>query len=324
MTDLKSSGTGAPDQKPPKSERAFIEALARELPDFASPHGFGDDLAPLEARPGGLLWTTDMLMDGVDFLSSQHSWRQIGRKAMAVNLSDCAASATIPVSAVCAVALNNAMSMDDALELYRGMRDCGLEHKCPITGGDTNSWDAPAVISITVAASPVPGLPPVKRSGAQPGDKIYLTGPVGGSILGRHLEPKPRIQVACAINRGLSPHAMIDISDGLVVDLWHLCEASGCGAVLEEGRLHDVVHPDAEVLAKKTGRNPLEHALYDGEDFELIVAVPARFEPDQCRQFGLTLIGEFRPNPAIFLHEPGRSPRQLEIRGWEHFRDETH
>jgi thiamine-monophosphate kinase len=323
MVDSDANERRPPEHRPLKGERAFLHALARELPKFESAHGFGDDLAPLEFHPGGLLWTTDMLMDGVDFLSDRHSWRQIGHKAMAVNLSDCAASATTPVSALCAVALNNRMSMDDALELFRGMRDCGVAYQCPITGGDTNSWDSPTVIAVTVAARPDPGYPPVTRAGAKPGDRIYLSGPVGGSILGRHLAPVPRIQAALDINRNLSPHAMIDISDGLVVDLWHLCEASGCGAVLKMEYLLGVVHPDAATLAKKTGQNALEHAFYDGEDFELIVAIPPRFTPEQCRLYGLTLIGEFRPESAIVLHEADRPPRTLEIRGWEHFRDDT-
>ena len=306
-----------------KGERALLEALAAELPPLPGVHGFGDDLAPLEFHAGGLLWTTDMLMDGVDFDSRIHSWRQIGHKAMAVNLSDCAASAAIPIAALCAVALNNRLTMEDALELFRGLRDCGATYGCAITGGDTNSWNAPSVVAVTIAAKPDSGNLPVTRKGAKPGDAIYVTGPVGGSILGRHLVPTPRLQAALAINRELAPHAIIDISDGLVVDLWHLCEASGCGAALDAAHLQEVVHPDAYILARKTARSALEHAFYDGEDFELIVALPGRLAPEDCRRFGLFWIGEFQAEPTIVLQNADGTRTTLEIRGWEHFCDES-
>lgn len=323
MNDSARPSRKAQNARAEKGERAFIRAIAAELPAFQSAHGFGDDLAPLEFHPGGLLWTTDMLMDGVDFESDRHSWRQIGRKSMAVNLSDCAASATIPIAAVCAVALNNRLTMADALELFRGMRDCGMTYQCPITGGDTNSWNSPTVIAVTIAAKPDGDQHPVSRGGARPGDGIYLTGRVGGSILERHLTPTPRILEALDINRHLHPHAMIDISDGLVVDLWHICEASGCGAVLDTEYLQEVVHPDAETLAKKTSRPALEHALYDGEDFELIVAIPSRLTPEQCGRFGLHRIGEFHVEQRLLLKRPDSTQVELPIRGWEHFRDKS-
>ena len=116
------------------------------------PIGFGDDMTLLDAGPPPLLWTVDMLMDGVDFDSVVQPWRAIGRKAMAVNLSDCAAMAVVPVAALCAVALQNSLSMDDALDLVHGAHEYGLTFQCPIVGGDTNSWDAPTVVSICIAA----------------------------------------------------------------------------------------------------------------------------------------------------------------------------
>jgi thiamine-monophosphate kinase len=310
-----------PPSAPPKGERELIRRLAAELPAGLGPVPFGNDLAPLESTPGGLLWSTDMLMDGVDFDSGKHAWRDIGRKAMAVNLSDCAAAAAIPVAALCAVSLNDGLSMDDALELFRGVRDCGAEFACPLVGGDTNSWTHPTVVAVTIAARPESERPPVTRAGARPGDRIYVTGRVGGSLLGRHLHPTPRIDTALDINRQLGPHAMIDISDGLAIDLWHICEASGCGATVDEDSLDKVVHPDALALAEKTGATSREHALYDGEDFELVVVLASTASANVCRQLGLFPLGEMTAEPKLMVRSADGQLLPLAIRGWEHFRE---
>lgn len=306
--------------QPPKGEREFIRRLATQFPLGTAPVGFGNDMATLDPAAGGLLWTADMLMDGVDFESSRHRWVDIGRKAMAVNLSDCAAAATVPLAALYAVSLSDRLSMDDALELFRGARDRGAEFNCPITGGDTNSWAHPTVICITVAARPDGDLPPATRSGAQPGDRVYLTGRVGGSLLGRHLDPRPQIRTALAVNRRLRPHAMIDISDGLAIDLWNICEASGCGAALDEAALEAAIHPDALRLAKQTGKSPREHALHDGEDFELIVVLRQDAPAEVCRQLGLLPLGAITAQRELTLRRADGQRVPLEPGGWEHFR----
>jgi thiamine-monophosphate kinase len=317
----KASDDPSPRPDAPKGEREFIRRLAAQLPAQPAPVGFGDDMAPLEPRADGLLWTTDMLMDGVDFESDKHGWYQIGRKAMAVNLSDCAAAATIPVAALCALSLCDRLSMEDALELFRGVRERGADFECPVTGGDTNSWSHPTVVCITVAARRDPGHPPATRRGAQAGDRIWVTGPVGGSLLGRHLDPTPQIRTALALNRQLGPHAMIDISDGLAIDLWNICEASGCGAALAEAALDDAIHPDALRLARQTGRPPREHALYDGEDFELIAVLPRDVSDESCRGLGLMFLGEITAERQLALQHPDGRREPLTIGGWEHFRE---
>lgn len=261
-----------------------------------------------------------MLMDGVDFDSRTQNWDAIGRKAMAVNLSDCAAMAARPVSALCAVALSNALSMEDALALVHGAHECGLRFGCPIVGGDTNSWDAPTVISISIAAHCEPGQGPVRRDGARPGDGIWLSGPVGGSILGRHMEFEPRIATALEVNRRLAPHAMIDVSDGLALDLARLLEASGCGAELDETWLDAVIHPDALRLAAQDRQPPRDHALYDGEDFELIVVLPAGAHEQDCHELGLLPLGHITEQAGLFLTATGGGRAPIPIRGWEHFR----
>jgi thiamine-monophosphate kinase len=280
---------------------------------------FGDDMCALDASTP-LLWTVDMVMDGVDFDSHIHDWGAIGRKAMAVSLSDCAAMATAPVSAVCAIALSNALSLENALELMRGAHELGLRYGCPIVGGDTNSWDAPTVVSITVAARCEPGLTPVRRDGGRPGDRIWLTGQVGGSILGRHMAFEPRIELALLIRRALDPRAMIDISDGLALDLGRILDASGCGAVLDERDLDAVIHPDATRIAGQDGRPAREHALYDGEDFELVVILPADVPQTTCAHLGLRPLGRLTSEPGLFLESTSGGRVPIPIRGWEHFR----
>jgi thiamine-monophosphate kinase len=302
--------------------------LVRRLRDLLSPGsahgttliGFGDDMSLLDATPPPLLWTVDMLMDGVDFDSTRHPWRAIGRKAMAVNLSDCAAMATVPVAALCAVALQNSLSMDDALDLVHGAHEYGLTFQCPIVGGDTNSWDAPTVVSICIAARCEPGGRPVGRDGAHPGDRIWLTGRVGGSLLGRHMTFEPRVATALQINRRLAPHAMIDISDGLALDLARILEASGCGAVLEEKALDAVIHPDADRLSTQDQRTPRDHALQDGEDFELIVVLPADAPADECERLQLLPLGTMVGEDGLWLATSGGQREPIAIRGWEHFR----
>jgi thiamine-monophosphate kinase len=312
----------------PRPEARGELELVRRLRELLRPAGkagtprvgFGDDMSLLEAGPQPLLWTVDMLMDGVDFDSKTHPWRAIGRKAMAVNLSDCAAMAVVPVGALCAVALNNALSMDHALDLVRGAHELGLTYGCPIMGGDTNSWDAPTVISVSIAARCEPGRWPVTRDGARPGDRIWLTGPVGGSLLGRHMTFAPRITTALEINRRLAPHAMLDISDGLALDLGRILEASGCGAVLEAVALDAVIHSDAVRLAARDGRPAREHALQDGEDFELIVVLGADASAAEGARLGLLPLGSIISESGLWLAMAGGPRQALPIRGWEHFR----
>jgi thiamine-monophosphate kinase len=304
--------------------RRLRSVLAQLPPGGGTPIGdaavaFGDDMAALSADDAGLLWTVDMLMDGVDFDSGVHGWAAIGRKAMAVNLSDCAAMAVVPAAALCAVSLCDALTMQDAVDLVHGAHECGLRFGCPIVGGDTNSWSAPTVVSISVAARALPDRPPVRRAGAQPGDRIWLTGPVGGSILGRHMTFEPRVELALQISRELRPHAMIDISDGVAFDLGRVLEASSCGAVVDSAALDAATHADAVRLAQRDGRPPREHALHDGEDFELIVVLSPDASPEACRRLGLLSLGQIIGEPGMMLDEAGRRTT-IPLRGWEHFR----
>lgn len=258
-------------------ELEFVEWLrSQEQPrreDVAL--GIGDDMAALAAHAGLVLLTSDMLLDGVHFDTGRHSPAQIGRKAMACSLSDCAAMAVGPAAATVSVALPRQWSMEEAQQLFGGMLDMAGGFETVIVGGDTNRWGHPLAIDVTVAAAPYPNVDPVTRYLARPGDRLYVTGKLGGSLSGRHLAFTPRVREAQRLGEalGVRLHAMMDMSDGLSLDLWRMCRASKVGAVLDEQLLGAVVHDDARALAAQDGRAALEHALNDGEDFELLLAV---------------------------------------------------
>jgi thiamine-monophosphate kinase len=289
----------------------YIHWLRRHTPGHARVLvGPGDDAALLDwssNRP--CLVTTDMLMDGVDFHLAEAGPFRIGRKAMAANLSDIAAMAGKPVAAVAAVALPRTGDAKLAEELYRGLRDVADAFATPIVGGDTNSWSGPLVISVTMLGEAV-GRGAVLRSGARTGDWLMVTGPLGGSIRGKHLDFTPRLREALQLNDLVHLHAMIDISDGLAADVGHICEESGCGAVLFAEKIP--LAPDAARL---------EQALFDGEDFELAFAVfPAdgqqliRDQP--ISGITLSVIGEF-VEKGLWL-EQASERRPLEPKGWVH------
>src|SRR5262245_30004733 len=188
----------------------------------------GDDTAVRAPGKPPLLITTDMLLEGSCFLLSESGPRRVGRKAIAVNLSDIAAMAGKPTAAVVSLGLPRAGGRALAEELFHGMREIADAFNCPIVGGDTNSWDGPLVISVTIIGEATE-RGAVLRSGAKIGDMIFVTGPLGGSILGKHLDFTPRINEALELHRHVDLHAMIDISDGLAKDLHHICEESHCG-----------------------------------------------------------------------------------------------
>ena len=301
-------------------ERALLARLRRKLrgaAPLATP--FGDDMASITSD-SPLLWSTDLLSDGVDFDTRKHPWRDIGRKALAVNLSDCAAMAARPVAALAAVCLNEATSQDDALEILDGIQTLGRDFSCPLVGGDTNSWRESLVIAVTVAALPGATGRPVLRGGARPGDRLCVSGTLGGSILGRHFTFTPRVREALNIVETVETHAMIDISDGFALDLWRVCEESRCGALVDAAAFDRLIHDDARRLSRQSGQTPREHALFDGEDFELLTAVAADVSDEALATVGLTSVGRFQAEREVTLIGPGARSEPLPPRGWEHLR----
>jgi thiamine-monophosphate kinase len=280
--------------------------------------GPGDDTAVLSPSTRPLLVTTDMLLEGSCFRLAEAGPRRVGRKAMAVNLSDIAAMAGVPTSAVVSVGLPRSGGCDLAEQLYVGMREVADAFEVPIVGGDTNSWDGGLAIAITMLGEAT-ARGPVLRSGAKVGDWIMVTGPLGGSILGHHLDFTPRVAEALYLHRLADLHAMIDLSDGLAKDLHHICEESRCGAVLFAKAIP--IANAAKELAAKDGRSTLDHALADGEDFELVFTVSAAdgerlLSEQHVPGIALYRIGEIVAE-GYWLEREGKR-EVLEPRGYEH------
>lgn len=302
-------------------ERDLVRWLLDRLPSHGRMVvGPGDDAAVLQVDVGNdLVATTDMLMDGIDFELGKHEPERIGRKALAVNLSDLAAMAAAPVAALISLALPRDGGEALAKRLYEGIIPLATQYDCPIAGGDTNSWDGPLVISVT-ALGQTPATRRWLRSGAKPGDAIIVTGQFGGSILGKQFDFAPRIHEAIWLAEHADVHAAIDVSDGLSLDLARICEASGCGAVLEPAGIP--VAKAAQELANKDGTSELDHALADGEDFELILAVPHELATDLVAQqpldVPLSLIGRFIEEPGLFTARGDGKREPLVPRGYEH------
>lgn len=285
------------------------------------PVGPGDDMAVV--IPGGeqLLVTVDQVLDGVHISLAEHGPRAAGRKAMLRNLSDVAAMAALPVAAVASVALPKGFPEADAQAIYRGLRELGDRFNCPIVGGDVSTWGHPLAISVTVFAKPAGatgGVKPVLRSGARAGNVICVTGELGGAWLsGRHLTALPRVQEAALLALRYRIRAMIDISDGLAADLGRLCEASRCGAELDAEAI-----PVAPNAAAGRDIDPLTAALHDGEDYELVFALPPAQARHLCQDAGtavrVTRIGRCVKTPGLTLLDADGNNQPLQPRGWEH------
>jgi thiamine-monophosphate kinase len=286
----------------------WVSAQVKPSPFVVVPPG--DDLAVLKWNPGDVLLVgVDQVLDGVHFDSAVHSPRQIGRKVMNRNLSDCAAMACLPAAAVATVAAPRGVGVDYLKELFLGLRDAADPWTCPVVGGDTGSWPGKRVVTVTILGRSA-GVEPVRRSGARVGDLVFVTGPLGGSFLGRHMTFAPRITLARELARAGAVTAMVDLSDGLSRDVRHVCDASGVGIEIDASRVP--IHDDAQELFRRDRRSPLEHALHDGEDHELLYTGPAT----AISPLG-TLIGKVVEERGVWLKTAGgRTP--LEPGGWEH------
>jgi thiamine-monophosphate kinase len=286
------------------------------------PVGIGDDAAVVRLAAGtDCLVTVDMLTDQVDFRLEQADPRQIGRKALAVNLSDIAAMAGVPVAAFVALVLPRRGGRQLAEELFAGLQPLADQFGVALAGGDTNSWDGPLAISITLLGEPT-RRGALRRNGARPGDKIVVTGSFGGSILGRHFDFQPRVREAIELHQRYDLHAGIDVSDGLSLDLARLAAESGCGARLQLDQIPIAAAAHELAAQAADGATALEHALTDGEDFELILAVPPdeaeRMLREQPLGVPLTMIGEFVTGAGLTAVDASGQERPLEPRGFEH------
>lgn len=284
--------------------------------------GVGDDTALIDlGRRTECLLTVDMLTEGVDFRLAEVDPRRIGRKALAVNLSDIAAMAGKPLAAVVALALPREGALDLAVALYEGMLPLAEKYDVAIGGGDTNTWEGPLVISVTLLGQAAE-RGPLRRDGARPGDFVLVTGEFGGSILARHFDFEPRVAEAQLLHERYELHAAIDVSDGLSLDLSRLAEASGCGAAIRLDFVPIAAAARELSTQRSDGVTPLAHALGDGEDFELIVAAPPevarRILQAQPLSVPITAIGEFVAEAGLWRFDDRGVLQTLAPRGYLH------
>ena len=281
--------------------------------------GIGDDMAVMRTGGEKLLITTDMLLEGIHFDLEKASLEQVGYKAMACSLSDCAAMAAVPWLAVVAVALSQNMSMNQAKHLHQGLQQAAKLYNCPVGGGDVTSWQKPLAINVTMLAKSS-RTEPVLRSNAQIGDAIMVTGRLGGSQLGRHLDFTPRVKESQILTQIARLNAMIDISDGLLSDLRQICKASQVSARVEVDRL-----PVQPAVRDNFGERALELALAGGEDYELLFTASAEVinRVKGEAPCPVTIIGEItedKPGELSLLDTNG-NPVNLRDIGWEHFKN---
>lgn len=292
-------------------------ASQRKLDSHRVMVGIGDDMAQLRILPAdSVLITTDMLLDGVHFDLSCCSLDQVGYKAMAASLSDCAAMATVPIGAVCAVGLPVSFGIDQLKQMHRGLLQAADAFDCPLVGGDITKWHSAAerlVVCVSMLSIPSGYHPPVRRNGAQVGDIICVTGTLGGSLAGKHLTFTPRVREALAITKIARVNAMMDISDGLSSDLNRICQQSNVGAVVNVAAL-----PLSEAARQKP--NPVAAALHDGEDFELLFTLPSQeFEKlATVKDVLITAIGIITADNQMYLRFPDGRRMPLVPQGYDH------
>lgn len=299
--------------------------------------GIGDDAAVWAAERFEIA-TTDTLVQGIHFPERPRSWRNLGWKALAVNVSDIAAMGGTPAYALVTLGLPGDTLASDAFDLYEGLADCATAYGVAVAGGDVVA--APVAV-ITVAlngwARPGPGgeASLLRRDAGQPGELVAVTGHLGAAAGGVRLllgaaapaeaeegllraqeRPEPRLDAArAALDAGV--RCAIDVSDGLAQDLGHICERSGCGAVLWAEKVPVAV----ELMAAFPG-DALELALSGGEDYELLfTGTPAQIDAvRRSVDVPVTVVGELVAGPPeVRIQGPGGRALHLRTGGWDHF-----
>ncbi len=295
--------------------------------------GIGDDCAVLRLPPGQeSLVTTDFSLEGIHFRRNWHPPESVGHRCLTRGLSDIAAMGGKPVAAFLSLALPGDLPQSWVKRFARGLMRLAEKFGVVLAGGDTAESPSGILADIIVVGT-APRGKSVLRSGARPGDRIFVSGTLGASAAAivkmnqqpnqrlsprdypRHFYPEPRIKLGRILREKSLASAMIDTSDGLSTDLAHLCEESGVGAVLDEARI-----PYATV-GKPARRVDLELALHGGEDYELLFTTrPGKRIPARIAGVSLIEIGRITRSKAILLQNSKGVASELKRHGWEHFR----
>ena len=310
--------------------------------------GIGDDCAVFElAEERALLLTADLIMERVHFLSDKSTPEKLGNKLLAVNLSDVAAMGGQPRDAVISVAVPASFDVEYLERVYNGLQECAKRFQINVVGGDTTGSPGPLVLNLSLIGE-MEKCQVCYRSGARPGDLIYVSGTLGDSTAGlemtlgkavrmvpehrefllrRHHLPEPRVALGQTLAQSGAVTSMIDLSDGVASDLRHICEKSGVSAIIEEATVP--LSMAYRSFCEASNREAIGLALSGGEDYELLFTVdPTKVDcienlskqeelPPVCR------IGFIQPGPkAQFIEDVTGRRKRLEAAGFEHFKNE--
>ena len=308
------------------TEFELIARLTHSLPANKSVVvGAGDDCAVLDAGLPDrlLLFKTDAIVEGIHFTGKTPPER-IGHKALGRCLSDIAAMAGTATAALVTVGLPPGYDPVFVEAIYSGLNSLARQHEVAVVGGETTTNPGQMLLSVALLGH-VPRGKATLRSGAEAGDALFVTGELGGSLAGKHLEFEPRLAEARWLAGHFSVHAMLDVSDGLAGDLRHLLKASRVGAELLAA---SIPISRAAKLAARTGasaKTPLLAALTDGEDFELLFTVAGRDAvplldawKKQFPKSSLTCIGKIVAQAGVHIRDK-QGVRPLTVSGYEHF-----
>lgn len=322
--------------------QSFRRLFTRQAPGLVQ--GIGDDCAVIRAGRATWLVTTDSQVEGVHFRRETTTPRRLGRKSLAVNLSDIAAMGGSPRYAFLSLGLPRSLPRGFLASFQRGLREEADAFSVALVGGDTHLSPGGISLGLTVIGEAGPRI--TYRSGARPGDGLYVSGFLGQSAAGlrlltafpkypkgisrRHWQelvaahqcPRPQVELGRFLAARGFAGAMIDLSDGLASDLRHLCRAGGVGALVDVERLP--VSASLEAAAALFGSLPEETALQGGEDYQLLFTVSPGLQEGMKaqvkRHLGVTLfrIGEITPPSRLLLRTSGRT-RPWRWRGFDHF-----
>ena len=310
----------------------WVKQVCESPPHKRTVLGIGDDAAIVDHGDHLTVVSTDLLADKVHFVLGETPNHLIGRKALAVNLSDLAAMAAVPVSVVVGLLLPRSMELEQAKEIFGGMKELADRFSVAIVGGDTNCHDGPLVINCAVT-----GVLPRSRdtantwnmSAAKEGDVVLVSGDFGNSITGKHLTFEPRVDLAIYLAKHYQIHAATDITDSLAIDLAAVAEKSGCGIRVNLAEIPISAAAkklDGEVAIDEKGHFKISAAvagaLFDGEDFELAVTVASetanKILADKNCPGPLTRIGSITSAAGFEVVDEDGQVVEILPRGYEH------